>query len=75
MTPSGQPSPGRSKSLPSTDPLCAIVYQLRDRGTSTSDSEQMFGLVRNDFTRKPYFQTVANEIKQHQPSPSLCPGA
>jgi len=51
--------------IASTDPLCAIVYQLRDRGTSTSDSEQMFGLVRNDFTRKPYFQTVANEIKQH----------
>lgn len=50
------------EAIAAADPLCAIVYQLRDRGVNSSDSEQMFGLVRHDFTRKPYFQTVAREI-------------
>jgi hypothetical protein len=52
------------KAIASVDPLCAIVYQLRDRGSNSSDSEQMFGLVRTDFSRKPYFKTVADQIKE-----------
>jgi hypothetical protein len=46
------------------DPLCAIVYQLRDRGVDTGDSEAVFGLVRHDFTRKAYYDTVVAEIKE-----------
>lgn len=52
------------KAIASVDPLCAIVYQLRDRGSDSGDSEQMFGLVRADFSRKPYFKTVADQIKE-----------
>ncbi len=60
----GQAIARQIEAIASVGPFCAIVYQLRDRGTRATDSEQMFGLVRSDFTRKPYFRTVADEIKR-----------
>ena len=36
-----------------------FVHSLRDSGTDTSDSEQNYGLLRSDFSRKPSFAAVA----------------
>ncbi|GAA3709903.1 hypothetical protein GCM10022204_30270 [Microlunatus aurantiacus] len=47
------------------DPFCATLYQLRDRGpTGSTDGEQVFGILRNDFTRKPYYGPVSAELKR-----------
>ena len=36
-----------------------FLHSLRDSGTDTSDSEQNYGLLRSDFSRKPSFAAVA----------------
>ena len=36
----------------------AFVFNLRDTGTDSDDIEQNFGLLRNDFSRKPAFDAV-----------------
>jgi len=40
-----------------------VLYQLRDRGTDTSDRENFFGLQRADGTEKPAYQAVAAAIR------------
>jgi hypothetical protein len=35
-----------------------LIYTLRDPGTSTTDREDHFGIVRRDFTPKPAYTTV-----------------
>ncbi len=39
-----------------------FIYELMDEGTNTSDHEQMRGLVRYNFSRKPAFHTVRRLI-------------
>jgi len=47
-----------------------VLYQLRDRGTDTSDRENFFGLQRADGTEKPAYQAVVSAIR---PSPAPAP--
>lgn len=48
----------------SAQPLCATLYQLRDRGqASSTNGEDVFGVVRNDWTRKSYYPAVVNTVK------------
>ena len=36
----------------------AVVYNLRDNGTNRADVNHNFGIIRNDFSRKPAFSAV-----------------
>ena len=42
------------------------VYQLRDRGTDSSDRERQFGLLREDGTEKPAYGVVAAAMQQYR---------
>jgi hypothetical protein len=50
----------------SASPMTATLYQLRDRGTDTNNGEMMFGIIRNDFSKKEYYNTVVTEVKRWQ---------
>jgi hypothetical protein len=42
------------------------VFQLRDRGTGSSDREQQFGLLRQDGSAKPSYGIVQAAMQQHR---------
>jgi hypothetical protein len=42
------------------------VYQLRDRGTDSSEREREFGLLREDGTEKPAYAVVAAAMRQYR---------
>lgn len=46
----------------SADPLCAALYEVRDRGTDTTDGEDMFGLMDINFNHKSYYGAVQTEV-------------
>jgi len=49
--------------LMTTNPLVATLYQLRDRGAPTStNGEDVFGIIENNFTHKSYYTAVVNAI-------------
>jgi hypothetical protein len=45
-------------------PMTATLYQLRDRGTDTNNGEMVFGILRDDFSKKDYYDTVVAEMKR-----------
>jgi hypothetical protein len=52
----------------------AMSYELVDEGTSNSDPEQKYGMLRNDLSEKPAFRAVKNLIGLLQdpgPTPSV----
>jgi hypothetical protein len=48
----------------SCDPFVATVYQLRDRGVSTTNGELAFGVLNNDWTKKQYYDAVTTEVRK-----------
>ena len=42
------------------------VFQMRDRGTDSSDRERQFGLLREDGTEKPSYQIVQAAMQQYR---------
>jgi hypothetical protein len=44
--------------------MTATLYQLRDRGTDTNNGEMVFGILRDDFSKKEYYDTVVTEVKR-----------
>ncbi len=42
------------------------VFQLRDRGTGSSDREEQFGLLREDGTPKPVYSIVRDAMAQYR---------
>jgi hypothetical protein len=42
------------------------VYQLRDRGTDSSDRERQFGLLREDGSEKPAYGVVETAMQQYR---------
>jgi Glycosyl hydrolase catalytic core len=42
------------------------VFQLRDRGTDSSDRERQFGLLRQDGSEKPSYGIVQGAMQQHR---------
>ena len=54
------------QAIMSANPYAATLYQLRDRGTNANDGEQMFGILRNDWSKKSYYTAVVDEVKQWQ---------
>jgi hypothetical protein len=48
------------KSYDWTGPL--LWYTYRDGGTTTNTNENFFGLIRNDYSQKPAYQTMKNFI-------------
>ena len=49
---------GGSRSTSYLGPL--FIHSLRDAGTNSADREQNFGLLRNDWSQKPSYQTVSD---------------
>jgi hypothetical protein len=45
-------------------PMTATLYQLRDRGTDSNNGEMVFGILRDDFSKKDYYDTVVTEVKR-----------
>ncbi|HEX8488280.1 MAG TPA: glycosyl hydrolase [Propionibacteriaceae bacterium] len=45
-------------------PFVATLYQLRDRGVSTTNGELVFGVLRNDWSKKSYYDAVATEVRK-----------
>jgi arabinogalactan endo-1,4-beta-galactosidase len=45
-------------------PMTATLYELRDRGTDTNNGEMVFGILRDDFSKKDYYDTVVAEVKR-----------
>jgi hypothetical protein len=43
-----------------------LLYQLRDRGTSSGERELQFGLLRQDGSAKPAFTVVRNAAQQYR---------
>ena len=58
----GQAIVNQIHAIMTAEPLCAILYQLRDRGTDSSDGEQVFGIITNNWSRKSYYNAVVTEI-------------
>ncbi|MGB4768815.1 MAG: fibronectin type III domain-containing protein [Candidatus Saccharimonas sp.] len=54
------------RAIMSVDPYAATLYQLRDRGTNVNDGEQVFGILRNDWSKKGYYNAVVAEVKHWQ---------
>lgn len=48
----------------SAEPMTATLYQLRDRGTDSNNGEMVFGVLRNDFTKKSYYNAVVAEVNK-----------
>jgi Glycosyl hydrolase catalytic core len=46
------------------DPMTATLYQLRDRGTDMNNGEMVFGILRDDYSKKDYYDTVVTEVKR-----------
>ena len=45
-------------------PFVATMYQLRDRGSSSTDGELAFGVLNHDWTKKRYYGAVTAEVKK-----------
>ena len=43
-----------------------LVFQLRDRGTESSDREEQFGLLREDDTPKPAYSILRSAMQQYR---------
>jgi hypothetical protein len=43
-----------------------LVFQLRDRGTESTDREQQFGLLRQDDTPKPAYSILRSAMQQYR---------
>jgi hypothetical protein len=53
-----------------------FAYELIDEGTSSSDIEQAFGLLRNDYSEKPAMVALRNLIALlEDPGPAYTPGS
>lgn len=59
----GQAIVNQMHAIMGADPLCAILYQLRDRGTDSSDGEQVFGIMTNTWQHKSYYAAVVSEVQ------------
>ena len=42
------------------------IFQLRDRGTNSTDREQQFGLLRQDGTQKPAYPIVRGAMQLYR---------
>jgi hypothetical protein len=41
-----------------------LVYNLRDKGTATTDRESQFGMLRRDFSPEPGWEGFRNAMAQ-----------
>lgn len=50
----------------SVNPVCAALYQLRDRGTNPNDTngEMVFGILENNYVKKSYYNAVVAEVQK-----------
>ncbi len=60
----GKANADQIRAIMGASPMVATLYQLRDRGTDVNNGEMVFGILRNDFSRKDYYPTVVAEVKR-----------
>jgi hypothetical protein len=67
----GQAVTDQIAAVMTADPFCATLYQLRDRGPSfvngapNTDGEKVFGVLYDNYARKPYYGQVVEEVRRH----------